>query len=229
MPLAALLLFGCAAQEAGRPPATASEAVMPRVLSDFSGHWEMDYGRSDNVQQKLDSVYRELQRAAERAARAQADSRSRGAALGNVAPPNSAVRSLVALARMADHVTASQVLEIEQTEQSIEVKREENFALTCALQTGPPKPQESALGSEICGWDAHQLVFIISLPDGLRINHRMTVAEDGESLQVATTVASADSRTPFTVNRVYYRFEPLPEDYACEYTLTRGRVCSRSD
>jgi hypothetical protein len=188
----------------------------------------MDYGRSDNVQQKLDSLYRELQRDAERRARAQSsDRRTRGPTV-NIGPSNNQVRSLVALARMAELTTASQVLEIAQSDASIEVKREENFALNCVFQDRAPEAQEDQLGNEICGWDAHQLIFIISLPDGLRINHRMTMAEDGQSLHVATSVNSSEARAPFQLNRIYYRFDPLPPDYDCEYTLSKGNVCRRN-
>ena len=54
----------------------------------------------------------------------------------------------------------------------------------------------------------------------------MTLAPDGQSLHIATTVANGSQ--PFTLNRVYYRFDPLPPDYSCEYTLSKGNVCSRS-
>ena len=33
---------------------------------DFSGHWELDYGQSDNIQARLNALVRELRRQAER-------------------------------------------------------------------------------------------------------------------------------------------------------------------
>ena len=55
------LLFGLLAACGGEP--VRSPIVSSSVL-DFSGHWEMDYGRSDNVDAKLNALYREWQRAA---------------------------------------------------------------------------------------------------------------------------------------------------------------------
>jgi hypothetical protein len=191
---------------------------------DFSGSWEMDYGRSENVQQRLQQLYRGLQRQAERQARAQGGDRRSPVSVG---PSNNAVRALVSQAKLADHITASQVLEIDQGRTDVEIQREGNFALTCNFADDDPRPQESDLGSELCGWDSHQLVFVIHLPDSTRINHRLTLAPAGDSLHIATTVKHGGA-SPFTLNRVYYRFQPMPEDYSCEYTLTRGRVCSRN-
>ena len=61
--LAALL---CACESAPEKPTS----VAKRDTSvDFSGSWEMDYGRSDDLDQRLSSIYKELQRQAERRAR----------------------------------------------------------------------------------------------------------------------------------------------------------------
>ncbi len=85
---------------------------------------------------------------------------------------------------------------------------------------------ETPLGSEVCGWDVHQLVFRILLPEGLSIQHRMTLAEDGERINIATTVVSDQVSYPFTLNRVYNRFEPAEAGYTCTQTFSRGRVCT---
>ena len=110
----------------------------------------------------------------------------------------------------------------------ITIEREDNFALSCSFHDDTPEPVIDDLGSELCGWDAHQLVFLISMPDGLRVNHRMSIARDGQKLHIATTITNSSSSGPFTLNRVYYRFNALPEDYNCTYTLSKGNVCSRS-
>ncbi len=208
------LLFGLLAACGGEP--VRNPTVSSGVL-DFSGHWEMDYGRSDNVDAKLNALYREWQRAAER--RANMERRGQQAAVN---PYN--FRSVVALARLADTISSSQVLEIEHTDIDIEIQRENDFTLSCVFREGEPEVVLDELGSEVCGWDAHQLVFHILLPDGLDIRHRVTMAEQGDRLHIATRVGSKKSAA-FTVNRFYFRFNPLPENYSCEYTLSHGNVC----
>jgi hypothetical protein len=188
---------------------------------DFSGHWEMDYGRSDDVDNKLQLMYREWRRMMEK--RANGDRRgSQGPAL-NIDASRS-FNSVIALARFADFITDSQVLDIEQSKIDIEIRRENNFALTCVFSKNEPVTVMDELGSEICGWDAHQLVFHIRMPDGLDIRHRVTTSSAGDRLRIATTVNSSSS-PPFTLNRFYFRFNPLPENYSCEYTLSKGNVC----
>ena len=135
--------------------------------------------------------------------------------------------AIVSLARLADFITTSQVIEIEQSETDILVEREDSFALSCSFHDDTPEVVTDELGSELCGWDAHQLIFVVALPEGTRINHRLTMASDGKQLHIATTV-SRGSKKSFTLNRVYYRFDPLPPEFECEYTLSRGNVCSRA-
>jgi hypothetical protein len=216
--LSLLILFLFVSACGGNTP----RPVVPtaELLVDFSGHWEMDYGRSDNVDEQLQKIYREWQRAAER--RAGMDRR------GNQPTVNVDIsrgfRSVVALAQLADNITESQVLDIEQSKIDIEIRRENDFSLSCVFSKAEPETLVDELGSEICGWDSHQLIFHTRLPDGLDIRHRMTRSAEGDRLHIATTVSSKQAR-PFTLNRFYYRFNPLPENYSCEYTLSRGNVC----
>ena len=218
---ASAMLVACA-QSPG--PASVPNQVAARDTSvDFSGSWEMDYGHSDNVDDRLRSIYAELQRAAERRARNQgSDSRSRS--MGSY--EGQSMTSIVALARMADYITTSQILNVEQSDIDILVEREDNFALSCTFVDDTPEPVIDELGSELCGWDAHQLVFLISMPDGLRVNHRMSLAPDGQKLHIATTVSNKSNTSPFVLNRVYYRFDAMQPDYECKYTLSKGNVCS---
>jgi hypothetical protein len=190
---------------------------------DLTGHWEMDYSRSDNVNDKLQRMMREWQRAAEK--RASMDRGRSGPAI-SMGGDSRSFNRIVASARLADMITESQVLDIEQSDVDIEVARESTFALTCVFSEGEPEVVLDDLGSEVCGWDGGDLLFIIHLPDSLAIRHRFTMAADGERLRVSTTVDS-DSAPPFTMNRFYFKFNPLPEDYSCEYTLSRGNVCQR--
>ncbi len=214
MLLVAALATGC-----NSTTPTREQAAPTPLVSDFSGYWEMDYGRSDNVDQKLRSLYREWRRLMER--RARGDQR---AAVMAAQIDNSNFRGVVDVARLADMITDSQVLEIEQDDTAIEIQRENNFTLTCVFKDGRPDLVVDELGAEICGWDAHQLVFRILLPDSLDIQHRLSLSDDGDRLHIATRVDSRSS-APFTLNRFYFRFEPLPENYECEYTLSRGNVC----
>ncbi len=184
---------------------------------DFTGSWELDYSQSDNIQTKLDSMVREL--------RHQIDRGQGGNMVGGSAGPNSAP-SIIGLARMSDLITRSPLLKIKQSEHEIKVKREENFALTCEFYAGQYRSVETPVGTEICGWNGHQLVFKILLPEGLSIQHVMTVASSGGKLNVATTVVSDQVSYPFTLNRVYNRFVPGASGFSCKMTLTKGRVCS---
>ena len=215
--LAAIVLTACGSEPVAPP---SIEPIVPESRHyDFSGHWEMDYGRSDNVDDQVRRLYREWRQAVERQQRGDQYRASAG-----VPPDQRSFRAMVDVARLADNITNSQVLEIEQSPSDIEIQREDNFALSCVFNDGEPEVVVAELGAEVCGWDAHQLVFHIRLPDGLDIRHRLTMSEDAERLHVATQVDSKKSK-PFTINRFYYRFDPLPEDYSCEYTLSRGNVC----
>jgi hypothetical protein len=195
---------------------------------DFSGSWEMDYSQSDNTQEKLDSIVRELNREAQRRAQAQAGMQQGpvggGMMIGNSGPNSSS--SILGMVRMADLITQSPLLEISQDPHKIRVKREEDFDLTCEFYPGELRRVETPFGTEICGWNGHQLVFKLLLPDGLSIQHVMTMGAAGQKLNIATTVVSDQVSFPFLLNRVYNRFQPGQSGYKCEVTLTRGTVCT---
>lgn len=192
---------------------------------DFSGSWELDYAQSDNLQDKVNSLARELNREAERLARGGMQQGPVGGALvsGYGAASGEAILGMV---RMADLVTQSPLLQIQQSTNDIRVRREGDFDLTCEFYPGELSTVETPFGIEICGWKAHQLVFRLLLPDGLRIQHVMTMGAAGQKLQIATTVSTDQVSFPFSLNRVYNRFEPGESGYKCEVTLTRGTVCS---
>lgn len=191
----------------------------------YAGFWELNLGKSDNIQARLDTLVRELVRRAERQAQSQGRSdRGRGMTAGNVG--SNSVPSVIGLAKMADLVTQSQLLEIEQGKNTVLVKRENNFALTCEFFKETFKPNETLLGTELCGWDSDQLLFRIYLPQGLSIQHRMSLGSSGDRLNIATTVHSDAVSYPFTLNRVYDRYDPDSGGINCEMTLTRGKVCT---
>lgn len=194
---------------------------------DFSGHWEMDYGDSDNIQITLNKMVRELQRRAQRAqASSNMNRRSTAApATLGVGSYNSGP-SIIGLAQMADDITQSQLLQIKQNEHDIAIKREQTFDLTCEFYGEYFQSVETLFGKESCGWDSHQLLFRILLPEGLSIQHRFTLGPSGDRLNIATTVLSDRVSYPFTVNRVFNRYEPAATGISCELTLTRGKVCT---
>ena len=193
----------------------------------FSGSWEMDYSQSDNTQEKLDSIVRDLNREAQR--RAQQGNMGQGSYGGGVVINSSGGNSgssIMGLVRMADLITQSPLLEISQDTNKVRVKREADFDLGCEFYPGELNRVETPFGTEICGWNGHQLVFKLLLPDGLSIQHVMTMGAAGQKLNIATTVVSSQVSFPFLLNRVYNRFVPGKSGYKCEVTLTRGTVCT---
>jgi hypothetical protein len=216
---AAFLLGGCGSSERRELTGESSRPV------DFSGSWEMDYGQSDNIQAKLNALVRDLRQQSQR--RSQSGMGQQGATTITIGGSGyNSGPSIIGLAQMADMITQSPLLDVKQDERGIKVKREENFALDCEFHAGQFHLVETPFGTESCGWSSHQLVFRIILPEGLSIQHVMTLGPEGERLNVATTVVSDQVSYPFTLNRVYNRFEPGNQGYTCKMTLTRGRVCT---
>ncbi|MFN2327634.1 MAG: hypothetical protein ABR612_01830 [Chromatocurvus sp.] len=194
---------------------------------DFSGHWELNFAQSDNVQAQMGALVRNLRKQAERQAAMRSERGGRGGpgvVLGGGGTDSAP--SIIGLARMAEMITESQLFEVEQSRTRIQVKREGNFALTCDFLRQATSVRDLGVGREACGWDGSQLVFRIALPEGLSIRHRFSLAPSGDQLGVYTTVFSDRVSSPFSVQRVYNRFEPGERGYSCEMTVTRGRVCT---
>jgi len=95
-----LLLAGCAQERV--------EDSITRIATpvDMSGHWEVDYARSDNFQDQLNLVSRRIQREAAR--RAKLAEEGRGFAGGPLPGRN----DLITLARLAEIITEPNLLEI---------------------------------------------------------------------------------------------------------------------
>ena len=68
-------------------------------LPDLSGHWEVDYARSDSVQTQLNASFREVQRELRR----RREAAERGASYQG--PPMGDLETLMALAKMAEPVS----------------------------------------------------------------------------------------------------------------------------
>ncbi|MEM9303062.1 MAG: hypothetical protein AAGE01_13180 [Pseudomonadota bacterium] len=212
--LAALTVAACSQQEVVLE--SRNEA---RV--DFSGNWELDYGRSDRLEE---NVYNEFLQARRQIRRDASLGQRAGPVMIVGSPMYNTASAIVGLGRMAEMISRTPELEIDQDGDSITVNRGEDFPLSCQFARDVLY-QVDTLGAEVCGWDDHQLVFRVDLPDGTRVRHRLTLGPDGEHLNVATSVRSRRTPKPFTFNRVYRRYEPMPDPYECKPTLDRGTVC----
>jgi hypothetical protein len=218
-----LCLAGCGSNQPQQRRAVVNQTDK---AVDFTGFWELDYSQSDNIQVNLNALVRDLQRQTQQRNQAGVYQQAGpGMLIGGPGTTNRGA-SIIGLAQMAELITESQLLEIEQNEHKIKVKRELDFALTCEFYLGQYHTVETPLGKEICGWDQHQLIFKIVLPEGLTIQHILSLGPDRQWLNIATTVISDQVTSPFTVNRVYARYEPQDTGYRCKMTISRGRVCT---
>ena len=182
--------------------------------ADLSGSWERDYSRSDDIQGVLNNTLRRTYRPHPET---------------GYPVPSQDTSKVVALARFADLITRPDVLTITQDEFEIKISRKDDFTMLCEFYEGYSKRTESEFGAEVCSWNGHQLLSYLVLPDGLLVSHRFTVATNGMSLHVATTISSNATRVPFTINRVYMKFEPPESDFNCVETLSMNRVCSTGE
>ncbi|MDA0705545.1 MAG: hypothetical protein O2805_02730 [Proteobacteria bacterium] len=210
-----LLLAGCATQPVADTSTRNFTGGMP---VDLSGSWERDYSRGDDAQAVLNSMLRRISRPLPDSGYP-----------GNAPQPTQDFSKIVALARLAELITRPDVLTIEQSEYEISVSRKNDFSMLCEFYEGYAKRTQSEYGTEVCNWNGNRLESHLILPDGLLISHRFTISSDGRNLHVSTTVSSGSTRTPFTLNRIYMKFD-LPEtDFNCVETLSMKRVCSTGE
>ncbi len=221
-----LLLLVCACflgACAALPPDKAETAVQPAVELpvDIGGSWERDYSRDDDVNATLQRAYNVL-------AKSLADQQRTGSPARTGISSNEA-RSLVALARLVEMITRPDVLRITTDENVMLVHRGDDFSLTCSFAGGKPRVIGGTFGAERCFVDNGDLVSRMGLKGGLVIVTRFSVSDDGHQLRVITTASSPDSRTPFSLNRFYRRFEEPAPEYRCVETLSMKRVCSTGE
>lgn len=209
------LLAGCSNQPAINNSTRSFAGGMP---ADLSGSWERDYSRSDDAQAVLNSMLRRMSRPAPDTGYP-----------GNTPYPTPDPSKLVALAQLAEMITRPDVLTISQTEYEVSIARKDDFSMLCEFYDGYAKRTVSEYGAEVCNWNGRQLESHLILPDGLLISHRFTMSADGQNLHVSTTVSSGATRTPFTLNRVYMKFDPPESDFNCVETLSMKRVCSTGE
>ena len=185
--------------------------------ADFSGTWERNWARGNDVNGAFTIAYQQLARTT--------PDRQFDPNTGGSMPSQKDVNDLVAIARLAEMITRPDLLTISQSDHEIRIERKDEYALQCSFYNGQSQALDSVFGTEICGWDGANLVSNLVLPDNLQITYRFTVSEDRKDLRVMTTVSSRTTRVPVTIIHFYSRFDRLPPDYNCIETLSMKRVC----
>lgn len=193
-------------------------AEVNRHAIDFSGNWELDYQLSDHPNEKIRRVYIETR------SRIEAQLRRQNNRSIVVDPGVYNLQSIVGLGQLAERIAQATVLDITQADGHIVIQRNDDFSLICDFTDMQPKA--SLVGAEACAWDEDQLIFRLALPDGLHVEHKLSIAPDRSRLNIATTVWIEGVRYPFTLNRVYMPFEPGEGQYHCEYTIARQTTCT---
>jgi hypothetical protein len=190
-----------------------------RLRPNFEGSWEKDFGRSDKweveVQRTIDQLNREMERS---------QGRGDGGSIG-ISNPRRGAGNLISHARLAELITRQTTMRIVQTATEVRIERPGDAALICSTKNSDEDSFNSPHGTEYCGWDRQQLVFQISLADGVLIEHRFSVDPSGESLSMLTSVSSRNS-LPFNLISFYNSYDAPEDGIHCVQTLSRGRVCS---
>lgn len=214
-------IAGCSSQEPVIDTTTPSfVGAMP---ADFSGSWERDYSRGEDVQGALNTLFRQRNQQIQRQQQ-YPSSPHMGSAQGGISAREG--NALLALARLVEEITRPDELQISQDDFEIRVARKDDFAMSCSFFEGVAQGTNSPYGTEVCSWDGDSLVSYLVLPDGLQISHRFTMSQDGAYLRVITTATSGATRTPFTLHRYYIKFEAPASAFNCIETLSMKRVCS---
>ena len=214
------LLWGLVVQAAQAAEDPIANGRKGPLRPDFSGSWEKDFARSDRweeeLQRTIDQINRELERA-----------QGRGDAGGlGMSSPRRGAGNLIAHARLAEMITRQTTLRIVQNDSEVRIERQGDSALICSTAANADLDSfSSPHGSEYCGWDRQQLVFQISLTDGVLIEHRFSVDPGGESLSMMTRVGSRNSLS-FNLITFYNAYDAPEDAIHCVQTLSRGRVCS---
>ena len=218
-----VLLLLAACTSSGPALDTTTPSFVGQMPADFSGSWERDYSRGEDVQGALNSLFRQRQRLA------QQQSQFPGSPRRSAGISQREANSLVALARLVEEITRPDVLTISQDDYEIRVARKDDFDLSCSFFEGIAQGTDSEYGTEVCSWDGNSLVSHLVLPGGLTITSHFTMSADRNYLRVVTTAKSSATRTPFTLHRYYIRFEAPPNAFNCIETLSMKRVCSTGE
>ena len=219
-----VVITGCSSQ--GPVVDLTTPSFVGAMPANFSGSWERDYSRGEDVQGALNTLFRERSRQAQQQQQYPSSPRTGSAQAGISQREGNA---LLALARLVEEITRPEVLRISQDDFEIQVARKDDFAMSCSFFEGIAQGTNSPYGTEVCNWDGNSLVSYLVLPDGLQISHRFTMSPDGAYLRVITTATSSATRTPFTLHRYYIKFEAPPSAFNCIETLSMKRVCSTGE
>ena len=222
-----LLVFSVSAYGADEP---ALQDVVPEATvslpvplrPNFAGSWQKDFSRSDKWDDELNRILDQMRRDAER--------QSQGGAVVNYGGGSRSRRggsSVIVLAQLAEYISRQTTIRIRQSAVEVRIERDGDADLVCSVLGNFNETFNSEFGSEACGWDAHQLVFQISLPEGVEIRHRLTVSGDREELNMATSISNGGM--PFNLLQFYWRYDAPNENYNCIETLSRGNSCSLTD
>jgi hypothetical protein len=221
---AAIILAACSSR--GPTLDTAKPSFVGDMPTDFSGSWERDYARSQDVQGALNAMFQDRQRAVTQ----QQPLNSMGrAAPANAGLSSREINGMIALARLVEEITRPDVLTISQNQNEIRIAREDDFALSCTFFEGMSQATDSPYGTEVCGWDDNDLISHLVLADGLRISRRYTLSPDGNHLREITTARSGATRSPLVLHRFYIKFEAPARPFNCIETLSMKRVCSTGE
>ena len=215
--LAAGLLSACATSE----PSRISEEATYEVV-DMSGNWEKDYQLSDDFETEFNLYMFDIQRRLN----PQSENINRSTTFGSGAAVGNR-DSVIGLARFTEEITRMPLLQIEQDRARMRIKREDDFALLCEFFNRQTSVTQTPFGTEECGWNGEQLLFMLNLTDGLRIFYQVTLSPNGQQLNITTTVSSATVSTPLTISNYYRRYDIPESDIDCILTLTRNNVCRR--
>ena len=193
-----------------------------RVASpvDMSGHWEMDYAKSDNLQDQLNAVARQIRREAARREQLAKEGR------GFTGAPLPGRRDLITLARLAEIITEPTLLDVVQAAGRTRVKRENSFALVCETDGSAISVTIDLLGEQRCGWDGSQLFFMLTLQEGMEVTHRLSHSEQSDTLLLVTSVDTPNTKFPLIVSQFFKRYDPESLGFKCERSLTKGKICT---
>lgn len=222
--VAIAFLSACVSQEPRLD--TTHPSFAGEMPADFSGSWERDYARSQDVQGALNAMFQDRQRAVTQQQQLNSMSRVGPASTGL---SQREVNGMVALARLVEEITRPDVLEISQDDHEIRIARKDDFSLSCKFYDGVAQGTDSPYGTEVCGWVGNDLMSHLVLADGLRISRRYTLSPDGNQLREITTASSSATRSPLVLHRYYLKFEAPARPFNCVETLSMKRVCSTGE
>jgi hypothetical protein len=213
--LPVFLLTACATEEPAQLPDETEYEVV-----DMSGNWEKDFQLSDDFETEFNLYMFDIQRRIN----PQQDGINRGFGGGGA---SGSMESIVGLARFTEEITRMPILNIEQDRSRVNIDREDDFALFCEFFNRQNIVTETPFGTEQCGWNREQLLFLLNLTDGLQIYYQVTLSPDSRQLNITTTVTSDQVSTAMTISNYYRRYDVPESNIDCILTLTRNNVCRR--